>query len=72
MHNCCIVCINILYLTGVHVYVIGIGLTGDTLEIKALATPPHDHNRFLVKDFDDLEMKTIRQNVFTKLCECKS
>jgi collagen type VI alpha len=52
---------------GIHIFVVGIGLTGDKPEIRALATAPAEDNRFLVANFDDL--KNIRRNVFSTLCE---
>ena len=54
---------------GIHIFVIGIGLTGDTPEIQALATPPAENNRFLVANFD--ELKDIRRKVFSTVCERK-
>ncbi len=52
---------------GIHIFVIGIGLTGDQPEIRALATPPAENNRFLVNSFD--ELKSIRRSVFSTVCE---
>ena len=52
---------------GIHVFVIGIGLTGETLEIKALSSAPVEENRFLVENFDQLQ--DIKKAMFTKMCE---
>ena len=54
---------------GIHVFVIGIGLTGDTVELQALSTVPVEDNRFLLESFDELD--EIKRAVFTQLCESK-
>ena len=52
---------------GIHIYVIGIGLT-DTTEIDGIASKPLDQNRFTVDDFS--ELSDLRNHVFSALC-CK-
>ena len=54
---------------GIHIFTIGIGLTGETEELDGMATPPASLNRFLVENFEDLAV--IRPQVYTKMCECK-
>lgn len=52
---------------GIHIFVIGVGLSGNNPEIQALATPPAEQNRYLVNDFDELRSST--RQIFTKLCD---
>ena len=54
---------------GIHVFTVGIGLTGATKEIDAISTYPPEQNRFLVRTFD--ELRYIRTQVYTRLCESK-
>ena len=54
---------------GIHIFVIGIGLTGDTPEIQALATAPAEQNRHLVNTFDDLV--SVRRQIFAKICDSR-
>ena len=54
---------------GIHIFTIGIGLTGETEELDGMATPPASQNRFLVEKFEDLAV--IRPVVYTKICECE-
>ncbi|KAJ8319985.1 hypothetical protein KUTeg_001572 [Tegillarca granosa] len=50
---------------GIHVYIIGIGLT-DTREIFAMATAPASENAFTVTGFD--ELKGLDQQIFSAIC----
>ncbi|XP_041374199.1 uncharacterized protein LOC121387240 [Gigantopelta aegis] len=50
---------------GIHIYVIGIGLT-DTREIDGIASPPIEENRFAVQEFH--ELRALRDKVFHSLC----
>ena len=52
---------------GIHIFVIGIGLTGATLEIDSISSTPVQENRFLVRTFE--ELRYIRMKVYTRLCE---
>ena len=54
---------------GIHIFVVGIGLTGTSPEINSIASKPVEENRFLVKTFDELQY--IRTQVYTRLCESK-
>ena len=50
---------------GIHIYVIGIGLT-DTREIDGIASKPVEENRFAVNEFSELD--GLKQKVFDSLC----
>ena len=54
---------------GIHIYVIGIGLT-DTREIDGIASKPIEENRFTVQEFS--ELRAMRDKVFQSFCvgEC--
>ena len=54
---------------GIHIYVIGIGLT-DTKEIDGIASPPIEENRFTVDEFS--ELRALRSKIFQSFCigEC--
>ena len=50
---------------GIHIYVIGIGLT-DTREIDGIASKPVEENRFTVQEFS--ELTALRDKVFQSFC----
>ena len=50
---------------GIHIYVIGIGLT-DTREIDGIASRPIEENRFTVQEFS--ELRALRDKVFQSFC----
>lgn len=53
---------------GIHIYAIGIGLA-DTRELNKIASAPFSKNRFIVREFDELD--TLQSKLFEKLCPGK-
>ena len=53
---------------GIHIYVIGIGLT-DTTEIDGIASRPIEENRFAIQEFS--ELRSLRDQVFAAFCPSK-
>ena len=53
--------------SGVHLFVLGVGMNADFPEIHAVATPPPEDNLYLSDSFDDLGR--IRSSMFAKICE---
>lgn len=51
---------------GIHIFVIGIGLT-ETTEIDGIVSKPLDKNKFTVTDFS--ELRDLKQSIFAALCE---
>ena len=54
---------------GIHIYAIGIGLA-DTRELNKIASVPISQNRFIVREFDELDR--LQTKLFEKICPGKS
>ena len=53
----------------IHMFIIGIGLADHTDEINLMASPPIEENRFIVNNFNELDL--IRAAVYASLCESR-
>ena len=51
---------------GIHIITVGVGLSGQTQEVDAIASAPADVNRYLVMDF--LELESIVPKLITHIC----
>ena len=56
--------------SGVHIFAIGVGLSGNTFELDAMASEPVEDNRFSVQQFDRLA--DIGTRLFDGVCSSKS
>ena len=61
---------QLVHAAGIHVFVVGVGLT-DTVEQESIASPPGRENLFLVRTFDELTQRDIRETTFERMCSCE-